>query len=172
MVVLKTTREIKIMREAGRISARALQLIGKSIEPGITTAELDKIAYDYIISTGARPNFLNYGGFPATACISINNEVIHGIPDKHRVIHKGDIVSVDIGAEYDGYNGDNAATFACGEVSAEAQRLGTYEFDVPFSRQQLADYLGVERSGLSLELGKMKKDGLLEYHRSHFVLTV
>lgn len=123
MVVLKTTREIKIMREAGRISARALQLIGKSIEPGITTAELDKIAYDYIISTGARPNFLNYGGFPATACISINNEVIHGIPDKHRVIHKGDIVSVDIGAEYDGYNGDNAATFACGEVSAEAQRL-------------------------------------------------
>ncbi len=123
MVVLKTTREIKIMREAGRISARALQLIGKSIEPGITTAELDKIAHDYIISTGARPNFLNYGGFPATACISINNEVIHGIPDKHRVIHKGDIVSVDIGAEYDGYNGDNAATFACGEVSAEAQRL-------------------------------------------------
>ncbi len=123
MVVLKTARELKIMREAGRISAKALQLVGNAIEPGISTAELDKMAYDYIISTGAKPNFLNYGGFPATACISINNQVIHGIPNKHTIIHKGDIVSVDLGAVYDGYNGDNAATFACGEVSPEAQRL-------------------------------------------------
>lgn len=123
MVVLKTTRELKLMREAGRISAQALQLVGKAIEPGISTAELDKIAHDFIISAGAKPNFLNYGGFPATACISINDRVIHGIPDKHTIIHSGDIVSVDLGAVYEGYNGDNAATFACGEVTHEAQRL-------------------------------------------------
>ncbi|MDD6284065.1 MAG: type I methionyl aminopeptidase [Firmicutes bacterium] len=123
MIVLKTTRELKLMREAGRISAAALRLAGKSIEPGITTAEIDKIAYDFIISQGAKPNFLNYNGFPATACISINDEVIHGIPSKTRVINAGDIVSIDLGAAFEGYNGDNAATFACGDISDEAERL-------------------------------------------------
>lgn len=123
MVVLKTARELKLLREAGRISAQALQLVGKAIEPGISTAELDKIAYDFIISSGAKPNFLNYAGYPATACISINNQVIHGIPNKNTIVQAGDIVSVDLGALYEGYNGDNAATFACGDVSPEAQRL-------------------------------------------------
>ncbi|MGN0556731.1 MAG: type I methionyl aminopeptidase [Acutalibacteraceae bacterium] len=123
MIVLKTTRELEFMREAGRISAQALELVGKAVKPGISTAELDKIAYDFIISKGAKPNFLNYGGFPATACISINNQVIHGIPSKHTILKNGDIVSVDLGAAVDGYNGDNAATFACGEISDEAQRL-------------------------------------------------
>lgn len=123
MIVLKTTRELKLMREAGRISAAALRLAGSSIEPGITTADIDRLAYDYIISQGAQPNFLNYNGFPATACISINDEVIHGIPSKKRVINAGDIVSIDLGAAFEGYNGDNAATFACGDISPQAERL-------------------------------------------------
>ena len=123
MIVLKTGRELSVMREACRISAGALQLVGKAIEPGITTAELDKIAENYIRSKGAVPNFKNYQGYPATACISVNNEVIHGIPSKKRVIKQGDIVSVDLGALFNGYHGDNAATFACGDVSEEAKRL-------------------------------------------------
>ena len=123
MIVLKTGRELKIMREACRISAEALKLAGSAVEPGVTTAELDKIAEKYILSQGAVPNFKNYNGYPATACISINNEVIHGIPSKKRVIQAGDIVSIDLGAKFEGYHGDNAATFACGDVSAEAKRL-------------------------------------------------
>ena len=123
MIVLKTGRELKIMREACRISAGALQVAGKAVEPGITTAEIDKLAEDYIRSQGGEPNFKNYEGYPATACISINNEVIHGIPSKARKLKAGDIVSIDLGAKFDGYHGDNAATFACGDVSAEAKRL-------------------------------------------------
>lgn len=123
MIVLKTGRELKVMREACRISAEALKLAGSAVEPGVTTAELDKIAEKYILSQGAVPNFKNYNGYPATACISINNEVIHGIPSKKRVIKSGDIVSIDLGAKFEGYHGDNAATFACGDISAEAKRL-------------------------------------------------
>ena len=123
MIVLKTGRELKVMREACRISAEALKLAGSAVEPGVTTAELDKIAEKYILSQGATPNFKNYQGYPATACISINNEVIHGIPSKKRVIKAGDIVSIDLGAKFEGYHGDNAATFACGEISKQAKRL-------------------------------------------------
>ena len=123
MIVLKTVRELTIMREACRISAAALEIVGKAVEPGVTTAELDRIAEKYIRSEGAVPNFKNYNGFPATACISINNEVIHGIPTAKRKIKEGDIVSVDLGAMFEGYHGDNAATFACGDISAEAKRL-------------------------------------------------
>ena len=123
MIVLKTGRELKIMREACRISAGALKIAGDAVEPGVTTAEIDAIAEKYIRSQGGVPNFKNYEGYPATACISINNEVIHGIPNKHRVIKAGDIVSIDLGAKFDGYNGDNAATFACGEISEQAKRL-------------------------------------------------
>ena len=123
MIVLKNGRELQIMREACRISAGALQIAGKAVEPGVTTAELDKLAENYIRSQGGEPNFLNYEGYPATACISINNEVIHGIPSKQRKLKAGDIVSIDLGAKFQGYNGDNAATFACGDVSPEAKRL-------------------------------------------------
>ena len=123
MIVLKTGRELKVMREACRISAGALKLVGSAVEPGVTTAELDRLAEEYIRSEGAVPNFKNYEGYPATACISINNEVIHGIPSKSRKIVAGDIVSVDLGAMFEGYHGDNAATFACGDVSPEAKRL-------------------------------------------------
>ena len=123
MIVLKTGRELQIMREACRISAGALQTAGKAVEPGVTTAELDKLAEDFIRSQGGEPNFKNYEGYPATACISINNEVIHGIPTNKRKLQKGDIVSIDLGAKFGGYHGDNAATFACGDISAEAKRL-------------------------------------------------
>ena len=123
MIVLKTAREIELMKEACYISAMALKLAGEAVEPGVSTAEIDRIAYDYIISQGAEPNFLNLYGFPATACISINSEVIHGIPSKKRIIKSGDIVSIDLGAKIHGFNGDNAATFPAGDISAQAKRL-------------------------------------------------
>ncbi len=123
MIVLRTAKEIEVMRKACVISAEALQIAGEAVKPGVTTYEIDKIAYDYIKKQGAEPNFLNLYGFPATACISINDEVIHGIPSKTRVLREGDIVSIDLGAKVDGYNGDNAATFACGKISEEAKRL-------------------------------------------------
>lgn len=123
MIVLKTAKEIEKMRKACIISAEALQVAGEAVKPGITTYEIDQIAYRYIKKQGAEPNFLNLYGFPATACISINDEVIHGIPSKTRVLNEGDIVSIDLGAKVDGYNGDNAATFAVGRISEEAKRL-------------------------------------------------
>mgnify|MGYP006330617137 CR=1 FL=1 len=123
MIVLKTAREIAIISEACRISAGALKLAGEAVEPGVTTEEIDRIAEKYIRSRGAVPNFKGYNGFPSTACISINNEVIHGIPSKNRVIKEGDIVSIDLGACFEGYHGDNAATFAAGDVSEQAKLL-------------------------------------------------
>ena len=110
------------MREACIISARALKLAGEAVEPGVTTAEIDRRIRTYIESQGAVPSFLGYGGFPASACISINNEVIHGIPGK-RTVKAGDIVSVDVGAYFNGYHGDNAATFAAGDITPEAKAL-------------------------------------------------
>ena len=123
MIVLKTGRELKIMKEACSISAGALETAGKAVEPGVTTAEIDCLAEEYIRRRGGEPNFKNYEGYPATACISINNEVIHGIPSHKRKLRAGDIVSIDLGAKFDGYHGDNAATFACGDISPEAKRL-------------------------------------------------
>ena len=123
MIVLKTARELAKMREAGRISARALRLAGEAVEPGVTTAEIDRLVRRNIEKEGARPSFLGYGGFPASACISVNNVVIHGIPSKKIVLKEGDIVSVDVGAELNGFHGDNAWTFPCGKISAEAQAL-------------------------------------------------
>ena len=123
MIVLKTSRELAVMREAGRISAMALKVAGEAVEPGVSTWEIDRVARKYIESQGAVPSFLGYGGFPASACISVNNVVIHGIPSKHQIVKAGDIVSIDIGAIYEGYNGDNAYTFPCGDISPEAQRL-------------------------------------------------
>ena len=123
MIVLRTAREIEMMRKACQISAEALQVAGEAVKPGITTYEIDRIAYNYIKKQGAEPNFLNYNGFPATACISINDEVIHGIPSKKRVLKEGDIVSIDLGAKVNGYNGDNAATFAVGNITESAKRL-------------------------------------------------
>ncbi len=123
MIVLRTAKEIDLMRKACQISAEALKVAGEAVKPGVTTYEIDQIAYRYIKKQGAEPNFLNLYGFPATACISINDEVIHGIPSKKRVLMEGDIVSIDLGAKVNGYNGDNAATFAVGNISSEAKRL-------------------------------------------------
>ena len=123
MVILKTSREIAKMREAGRISQRALQAAGKAVEPGVSTYEIDCIVREYIEKQGASPSFLGYGGFPASACISVNNVVIHGIPSEHEILRQGDIVSIDVGAYFEGYHGDNAWTFPCGDISKEAQHL-------------------------------------------------
>lgn len=123
MVVLKTSRELAAMRDAGRISARALKLAGEAVEPGVSTWEIDRIVRHFIEGQGATPTFLGYGGFPASSCISVNNVVIHGIPGKDILLKHGDIVSIDIGATYEGFVGDNAWTFPCGDVSAEAQAL-------------------------------------------------
>ncbi|MBQ7739767.1 MAG: type I methionyl aminopeptidase [Eubacterium sp.] len=123
MVVLKSSRELELMKEACVISAQALQLAGEAVKEGVSTYEIDKIAHDFIVKCGAKPNFLGYGGFPATACISINDEVIHGIPNKKTILKEGDIVSIDLGAAKNGYNGDNAATFIVGSCSPEVKRL-------------------------------------------------
>ncbi len=123
MISVKTAKEIEHMSRACRISAEALRLAGEAVKPGVTTAHIDKIIYDYIVSQGARPNFKGLYGFPGSACISVNDTVIHGIPSKRIVLREGDIVSIDTGAAIEGFNGDNAATFACGEVSERAQRI-------------------------------------------------
>ena len=123
MIVLKTRREVELMREAGKIAAGALKLAGEAAVPGISTFEIDNIARKYIEKQGAKPSFLKYNGFPATACISINSEVIHGIPSRKRILREGDIVSIDLGATLGGYIGDTAATFAVGDVSPLAGLL-------------------------------------------------
>ncbi|HZK20939.1 MAG TPA: type I methionyl aminopeptidase [Oscillospiraceae bacterium] len=123
MIVLKSEREIEVMKTACRISAEALKKAGEAVEPGISTAQIDELIRKFIEKSGATPTFLGYNGFPASACISINNEVIHGIPTKDRIIKSGDLVSIDLGATINGFNGDTAATFAAGEISEEAKRL-------------------------------------------------
>ena len=122
MVVVKTAREFK-NESPCRISAEALRVAGEAVKPGVTTYEIDNIVRSYIEKQGAVPSFLGYGGFPASACISVNNVVIHGIPSKELVLKEGDIVSVDVGAFYGGFHGDNAFTFPCGKISADAQAL-------------------------------------------------
>ena len=123
MVILKTAGDIAAMREAGRISSAALREAGKAVEPGISTLEIDSIIRRFIEKQGAKPSFLGYGGFPASACISVNNVVIHGIPGASQILREGDIVSIDVGAFYKGWHGDNAYTFPCGKVSERAQAL-------------------------------------------------
>ncbi len=123
MISIKSRSEIEKMRLAGKITRDALLLIEKHIKPGISTLQLDKIAYDYIVSQGATPNFLHYNGFPGSICASVNDQVVHGIPSKDVVLSAGDIISIDMGACIHGYNGDAARTFPVGKISDEAQRL-------------------------------------------------
>ena len=111
------------MKKAGQITGQALYLAGQAVREGVTTAQLDRIVREHIEKCGAKPSFLGYGGFPASACISVNHVVIHGIPSKKQILKEGDIVSIDVGAFYEGFHGDNAWTFPCGKISEEAQKL-------------------------------------------------
>ncbi len=123
MIQIKTAKELDQMRKACEISAAALKFAGAQIEAGITTFDLDSLIYNYIVKRGAIPNFKGLYGFPGSACISLNDTVIHGIPTKAQVIRPGDIISIDTGAKIGGFNGDNACTFVCGKVDSEIQRL-------------------------------------------------
>jgi len=123
MIILKSAREIDIMRRANNIVAETHALLAEKLKPGISTAELDEIAENFIRKNGAIPSFKGYRGFPAAVCISINEEVVHGIPDNNRIINEGDIVSIDIGTIYEGFNGDAARTHGVGEISEQAEKL-------------------------------------------------
>ncbi|MBO4308886.1 MAG: type I methionyl aminopeptidase [Clostridia bacterium] len=123
MIHLKNSAQIAAMKDAGRITGEALLLARDMVRPGVTTYEIDEAIRRYIEKCGAKPTFLGYGGFPASACISVNDEVIHGIPSKKRVLKEGDIVKIDTGATYRGYVGDSARTIPVGKVSEEAEKL-------------------------------------------------
>lgn len=122
MIILKSKAELEVMREAGRIVALTHQELAKAIKPGVTTKQLDEIAETFIRSMGAIPSFKGYGGFPGSICASVNEELVHGIPGK-RVLQEGDIISVDIGAQFQGYHGDSAWTYPVGKISAENEKL-------------------------------------------------
>ena len=122
-IILKTAEQIRLMKEAGRITGEAILKARDVIRPGVSTWEVDRVIHDYIVKCGAKPSFLGYAGFPGSACISVNSEVIHGIPSRKRILEEGDLVKVDVGALYRGYHGDSAKTFAVGRVSAEATAL-------------------------------------------------
>ena len=123
MIRLKNSTQIAAMKEAGRITGEALLIARDMVRPGVSTFEIDEAIRRYIEKCGATPAFLGYGGFPASACISINDEVIHGIPSKKRILQEGDIVKIDTGAIYKGYVGDSARTIPVGNVSEEARKL-------------------------------------------------
>lgn len=122
-VTIKSKTEIELMREAGKILARTHEELGKAIKPGISTYEIDRLGEEIIRSYGCIPSFLNYQGYPASICVSVNDEVVHGIPSKNRILKEGDIVSLDAGVIYKGYHSDAARTHAVGEISKEAKRL-------------------------------------------------
>ena len=122
MITLKSPHEIELMRRAGKITAAARALARDMVKPGVTTAQIDKAVFQFIKEQGATPSFLHYNGYPASVCVSVNDEIIHGIPGK-RVLQEGDIVSVDVGAFIGGFHGDCAGTYPCGQVSDEALRL-------------------------------------------------
>lgn len=123
MIFVKNPEQIRQMKTAGRITGEALLLAGEMVREGVTTKQLDDAIRHHIEKSGAKPSFLGYGGFPGSACISINDEVIHGIPSAKRVLREGDIVKIDVGAFIGGFHGDSANTFPVGKISAEAQRL-------------------------------------------------
>jgi methionyl aminopeptidase len=123
MIYIKSNREIALMREAGRIVALAHQKVQEAIAPGVSTFDLDQIAEEVIRSHQATPSFKGYGGFPGSICASVNHVVVHGIPSKKNILKNGDIISIDIGAEYKGYHGDSAKTYSVGVISEEKQRL-------------------------------------------------
>ncbi len=140
MITLKSPHEIELMRRAGKITAAARALAGEMVKPGVTTHEIDQEVERFIRKNGAVPSFLHYNGYPASACISVNDEIIHGIPGK-RVLREGDIVSVEGGAYIGGVHGDCAATFPCGMISPEAQKL------IDVTRQSFFEGIRFAREG-------------------------
>ena len=142
-IYIKSKSEIELMRQAGKITAGARSIARQAIKSGVTTRQINKYVHEFILKSGAKPTFLGYGGFPASACVSVNEEVIHGIPGK-RVIHDGDIVSVDVGATFKGFVGDCAGTYACGEISDEARKL------IEVTRQSFFEGIKFAREGYRL----------------------
>ena len=140
MITIKNERELESMRQACKITAKARALAGDMVKPGVSTKAIDQAVYDYIVAQGAKPSFLNYNGFPASSCISVNSTVIHGIPGGY-ILKEGDIVSIDVGAFYKGFHGDCAATFACGAISTEAQKL------IDVTKQSFFEGLKLVRKG-------------------------
>lgn len=141
VIVIKTSEQLAAMRTAGRITAEALAVAREAIRPGISTLEVDRRVRRYIEKCGATPSFLGYGGFPGACCLSLNDEVVHGIPSAHRIIAEGDLVKVDVGARYRGYHGDSARTYPVGQVTEEALRL------ISVTRQSFYEALRVMRHG-------------------------
>ena len=123
MISIKSAKQVELMRKSCALTKELFDILESHIKPGVNTKQLDKIAYDFYTSRGARPNFLNYNGFPGSICASVNDEVVHGIPNKRCILHDGDIVSIDMGCELNGWNSDAARTFAVGKISREAQDL-------------------------------------------------
>ena len=123
MIIIKSDQEIELMRISGKVTGTILKELEEFIKPGISTADIDAFVHNTITGAGMTPTFLGYGGFPASACVSINEEVVHGIPDKNRILQEGDIVSVDVGSTYKGYVSDAARTYPVGQVSEEATKL-------------------------------------------------
>ena len=140
MIAIKNERELNAMRQACKITAAARALAGEMVRPGVSTKQIDKAVHDFIVAQGAKPSFLDYHGYPASVCISVNDTVIHGIPGGY-TLRDGDIVSIDVGAYYQGSHGDCAATFPCGTVSAEAMRL------IEVTRQSFYEGLKMMRPG-------------------------
>lgn len=144
MITIKNEHELECMRQACRITANARALAGSMVKPGVSTKAIDRAVHDYIVGQGAKPSFLNYSGYPASACISVNDVVIHGIPGSY-ILKEGDIVSVDVGAFYKGFHGDCAATFPCGTISAEAQRL------IDVTKQSFFEGIAYARKGCRVQ---------------------
>ena len=144
MITLKSSHEIDLMRRSGKITAAARALAGEMVKPGVTTQEINDAVERFIRKQGAVPSFLHYNGYPASVCISVNDEIIHGIPGK-RVLQEGDIVSVDVGAYIGGFHGDCAATFPCGRISPEARRL------IDVTRQSFFEGIRFAREGQRLQ---------------------
>lgn len=162
MIYLKTKEEIELLRESNQLVSRTLALVGRNIRPGVTTKELDQMAEEYIRSNGAVPNFKGYGGFPATLCMSVNEQVVHGIPSGY-ALQEGDVLSVDCGAFMNGFHGDSAYTFAVGEVAPRTREL----LDV--TKEAL--YRGVAQARVGNRIGDISH-AVQEYAQSHGMTVV
>lgn len=162
MIKLKNKDQLMLMKEAGRITGEALYLAGQAVKEGVSTLELDRIVRTHIEKCGAKPSFLGYGGFPGSACVSVNEQVIHGIPSKKVILKEGDIVKIDVGAFYKGFHGDAARTFAVGKISEEAEHL------IRITKECF--YKGAEQAIVDNRIGDI--GAAIEAHASKNGLTV